>query len=294
MNKWTSIYQAEAKAIETAALTLLNHNIMNEKIYIYSDSQAVLKALTKKSIKNEFILNCQRALNDLGTSNKLTIIWVPGHAGHEGNEMADKLAKEGSLKEVGDQKYTAPHANAILKIEKYSKRQIIKQYKKTSEHSQVITNKILEKANMNIKKVKKIFIELNVEDIGILSRVLSGHNNLNYHQNRIQLSYDTGCEYCEDKKAEETTEHILTKCPKFSSIRKEKMGDYYIKTEDIGKQQTCIKTIERIISFFKKIDILNKPIKLKRKDLSPTRSWGNRKRKISTRDSLSRKKHKSY
>ena len=72
------------------------------------------------------------------------------------------------------------------------------------------------------------------------------------------------------------------------------MGDYYIKTEDIGKQQTCIKTIERIISFFKKIDILNKPIKLKRKDLSPTRSWGNRKRKISTRDSLSRKKHKSY
>ena len=202
MNKWTFIYQAEAKAIETAALTLLNHNIMNKKIYIYSDSQAVLKALTKKSIKNEFILNCQRALNELGTSNKLTIIWVPGHAGHEGNEMADKLAKEGSLKEVGDQQYTAPHANSILKIEKYSKRQIIKQYKETSEHSQVITNKILEKANMNIKKVKKILLELNVEDIGILSRVLSGHNNLNYHQNRIQLSYDTGCEYCEDKKVE--------------------------------------------------------------------------------------------
>ena len=57
-------------------------------------------------------------------------------------------------------------------------------------HDSVISDKILEKATMNVKKVKRIIIlvELNVEVIGILSRVLSGHNNQNYHQNRIQLS----------------------------------------------------------------------------------------------------------
>ena len=84
--------------------------------------------------------------------------------------------------------------------------------------------------DVNVKKMfifKRIIIETNV---GILSRVLSGHSNLNYYQNRMQLSYDTGCDYCEDKKVDETAEHILTKCPKFSSIRKEKMGDYYITT----------------------------------------------------------------
>ena len=73
---------------------------------------------------------------------------------------------------------------------------------------------------MNVKKMKKIIMELNVEDIGILSRVLSGRNNLNYHQNRIQLSYDTGCDYCEVKQFEGTAEHILTKFPTFSRIRK--------------------------------------------------------------------------
>ena len=29
--------------------------------------------------------------------------------------------------------------------------------------------------------------------------------------------------------------HILTKRPKFSSVRKEKIGDKYISTEDIGR-----------------------------------------------------------
>ena len=59
------------------------------------------------------------------------------------------------------------------------------------------------------------------------------------------------------------------------------MAYYILTTEDFERQQTCIKTVDRIISFFKKI---NKPIKLKRKALSPTRRWGNRKIEISTAD----------
>ena len=54
------------------------------------------------------------------------------------------------------------------------------------------------------------------------------------------------------------------------------------------EEKTCIKTVDRMISFFNfKIDIndlLNKQIKLKRKDLSPTRRWGNR-----TKNQCSRK-----
>ena len=71
---------------------------------------------------------------------------------------------------------------------------------------------------VNVKTMfKEIIIEINVEDMGILSRVLCGHSNLTYHQNRIQLSYDTVYDYCEDKNVYKTAEHILTKCPKFSA-----------------------------------------------------------------------------
>ena len=143
MNEWTSIFQAEAKAIETAAKTLLNLNTINEKIHLYSDSQAVLKALKKKGIKNKYIHNCHQALNELSRNNKIKIIWIPGHAGHQGNEITDTLAKEGSTKEIGNNLYTIPHADPVQKIEKYSKRKIIKQYKETNEHTQTITDRLL-------------------------------------------------------------------------------------------------------------------------------------------------------
>ena len=32
----------------------------------------------------------------LASRNNVTIIWVPGHEGHDGNEMADQLAKKGT------------------------------------------------------------------------------------------------------------------------------------------------------------------------------------------------------
>ena len=67
--------------------------------------------------------------------------------------------------------------------------------KETNECTRTITDEILKMTDVNVKKMfifKRIIIETNV---GILSRFLSGHSNLNYYQNRMQLSYDTGCDY---------------------------------------------------------------------------------------------------
>ena len=47
-----------------------------------------------------------------------------------------------------------------------------------------------------------------------------------------------------------------------------------------------------IIKFFKKIDILNKPLKLTQRDLSPTRSWRQRKRKDSSDETPNAKRQK--
>lgn len=37
-------------------------------------------------------------LNLLGRSNKMTLCWMPGLIGVEGNEKADELARKGALK----------------------------------------------------------------------------------------------------------------------------------------------------------------------------------------------------
>ncbi|GBP06577.1 hypothetical protein EVAR_71852_1, partial [Eumeta japonica] len=37
---------------------------------------------------------CYEILQALSLRNKLVLVWIPGHEGHEGNERADCLAKE--------------------------------------------------------------------------------------------------------------------------------------------------------------------------------------------------------
>jgi hypothetical protein len=39
---------------------------------------------------------CQEALTVLATLNEFTLIWVSGHCGIPGNEMADRLARQAS------------------------------------------------------------------------------------------------------------------------------------------------------------------------------------------------------
>jgi hypothetical protein len=42
------------------------------------------------------VQQCQRVLNDIYTQHAVGLYWVPGHAGVQGNEIADELARGGS------------------------------------------------------------------------------------------------------------------------------------------------------------------------------------------------------
>jgi len=74
---------------------------------IYTDSVYVQKGMTewldgwkkrnwktasKQAVKND---DLWRSLDALASKHQLKWVWVKGHAGHEGNEMADRLANQG-------------------------------------------------------------------------------------------------------------------------------------------------------------------------------------------------------
>ena len=64
----------------------------NKRILIFSDSQAALKALSGLKVISRLVEECQEGLSVLAILNKVTLVWVPGHRGILGNEVADKLA----------------------------------------------------------------------------------------------------------------------------------------------------------------------------------------------------------
>ena len=90
-----------------AAIEALKALKRPSKITIYSDSQYVVQGITewidgwkkrgwknaaKKPVSNQ---DLWEALDQLNHIHQVTWQWVKGHAGHEGNERADALARQG-------------------------------------------------------------------------------------------------------------------------------------------------------------------------------------------------------
>ena len=65
-------------------------------IRIFSDSQAVLRALDKDGVTSQTILNTKNALYELKQLKQaVTLKWTKAHIGIDGNELADEYAKLG-------------------------------------------------------------------------------------------------------------------------------------------------------------------------------------------------------
>jgi ribonuclease HI len=61
-----------------------------------------LKALKAIRITSPLAQHCQKALKDISTEYVVELYWIPEHAGVQGNEIADELARDSSaLKFVG-------------------------------------------------------------------------------------------------------------------------------------------------------------------------------------------------
>ena len=90
------MFQAEVLATSEVAKNLLSEKMHNHSIVMLVDSQAAIKALIKCAVTIITVLNCIRNVNQLGKKKRVSIAWIPGHAGVHGNEMADYVAKSGS------------------------------------------------------------------------------------------------------------------------------------------------------------------------------------------------------
>jgi ribonuclease HI len=117
LGKYVTVFQAEIYAILAFAYGIQTNARSENYISICSDSQAVMKALQAAKTTSPLLWQCQRALNDISTYHSVGLFWVPGHAGIRGNEIADELAREGSVHQfVGPEPALGVSRQIIKKI----------------------------------------------------------------------------------------------------------------------------------------------------------------------------------
>ena len=105
LGKLATIFQVEVSAILACVDETDTQDRPVKFVSIYSDSQAVLKALQVAKPPSQLLRHYQKVLNDISTRHTVGLYWVPGHAGLRGNEIVHKLARDGSV-----QKFVGPGA----------------------------------------------------------------------------------------------------------------------------------------------------------------------------------------
>ena len=230
LGKLATVYQAELQALTIATQNLLYKAPVNQNIYFFIDNQAVIQSVGKYEIKSKQILECKKLLNKLAVDNTLTILWIPGHEGHLGNEVADRLAKLGVQRVVNGPEPIIPISEAKIKddIKTWRTEKHQKYWSDMTKCRQ--TRMILPEINNNAWKQIQ---NLSRRKIKIITQMLTGHATLNKHLFNMKIEDDPTCPKC--LMSDETVEHYLADCPAYATTRFNTLGRMFLRQQHLSK-----------------------------------------------------------
>ena len=212
----TTVFQAEVTAIKRAAERMTEiDRARNGYVKIFIDSQAAIAAVGNPRVTSRVVAEAIDKLNDLANFVKsVTLVWIPAHKGHVGNERADVLAKEGSQLpcDSNTAKVHTPHATIKAEIKENIKAEWEKEWRELTiaNHSRSFY------AKPSAKKAKYVYKLARLE-LGRFIRIITGHNNLNFFQEKLGLTHRATCRLCES--GQETITHFTTECPRLQTWR---------------------------------------------------------------------------
>ena len=238
-----SVFETEVFAIQEAAEALIMKGVENKIIKFYVDSQSALKAINKIFTDSQLIDKTKETLNELGTKNDITLSWIPGHSNYRGNEIADRLAKRGNKEKTYGPE---PHLPIGKKAEKTMLEGKIQseQIKRWRESPSCRQTKLFFQGIR--RNETKYLLGMSRVEIARTIGIITGHDMLNKHSFRTGFAMSPNCRYCEEE--EETSVHIIGECPVFMNRRREMLGNFFLKEEDIIDLK-----LNRIVKYMKEV-----------------------------------------
>ena len=247
INGLTTNIAAEIIAIDKT-IEWINNNIKTkeERIIIFSDCKPVIDCILNRNKSKHYgfhIRNIQRKINKL--INIPELYWIKSHIGIKGNELADKAAKNAKNTALNNMDLiegvkVCDEAGYLTNL--HIEKKLIEQWNKywinenrTHEHSHC--KSILPTIEFGESLFHQILIKLEFNELKVITRLISGHVQLNHYMTSIGIRNYEYCPYCSHNNNEndqeyelETIEHYLLYCSKFEQER-------------IELQQNIIKTI---------------------------------------------------
>lgn len=192
---------------------------------IITDSLSALQALEDNHTRSNLVIEVRYMLNKLQSQDKeIHFEWVPSHRGICGNEIVDKLAKEGSLKESIDVRVPSTKEELTKHMKSH--------YKEIWQYEWEISEKGRDLFNIQENVGKHIKVQgYSRKEMILLHQIRLGKCRLNYYLYVIKQHENGMCDICN---VPETIEHYLSNCTKYNRERTIMKNSLKIQNVNVG------------------------------------------------------------
>ncbi|XP_049868206.1 uncharacterized protein LOC126371572 [Pectinophora gossypiella] len=206
---YCTVYQAELLALCEATREALKRR--ETSFAIYSDSMAALLTVVNPEALHPLAVDSRDAIYRSSIQNKsVSLFWIKAHAGLEGNERADSLAKEAALKSKRKPDYDM---YPVSFVKRFIRMDTLDEWNRrySTGHTASTTKLFFPSAVEAYRTIRKLSITKE------LTQALTGHGGFSEYLTRFKCKENPACA-C-DPNTEETVPHLLVECPIYGKDR---------------------------------------------------------------------------